>query len=94
MIRNGDDLEDDFELDEIVALSDGEQEPLDVEDEFVPDEPENLDATVPAKPVPSSAAADAVTSKKRKRREKEKERKVWLHEITLLHFSPVEAIIK
>ncbi|KAH6918925.1 U3-containing 90S pre-ribosomal complex subunit-domain containing protein [Coprinopsis sp. MPI-PUGE-AT-0042] len=73
MIRNGDDLEDDFELDELVALSDGEQEPLDVEDEFVPDEPENLDAGVPVKPVPSTV--EAATSKKRKRREKEKERK-------------------
>jgi len=62
---NGDDIDDDFVLDDIVALSDPEDEPeiapLDDEDEFV----EAQEAPPPAELL-----------KKRKRREKEKERKV------------------
>ena len=78
MDRKGDDLEDDFQLDELVALSDGEQEAVGVDDEFSLDDAESVDdrnAGKTASP-PSNAEAGA-TSKKRKRREKEKERKVW-----------------
>jgi len=62
---NGDDIDDDFVLDDIVALSDPEDEPaiapLEDEDEFV-----NAEES----PAPTEVL------KKRKRREKEKERKV------------------
>ncbi|KAG2020689.1 hypothetical protein CC2G_005997 [Coprinopsis cinerea AmutBmut pab1-1] len=70
MMRNGDDLEDDFVVDDLVALSEEEVDSPDLDDEFVADD---HDASPPTttNDQPSQAAA----SKKRKRREKEKERK-------------------
>lgn len=69
MIRqNGDDLDDDFVPDDLVALSDdGASEPTeDVQDLLSADE-DDAEAT--------SKAKEDVQEKKRKRREKEKERK-------------------
>lgn len=69
--HRGDDLDDDFVPDELVALSDQE-------DTYSPEDEDitallSADETEPTKaePTPNEAAA----AKKRKRREKEKERK-------------------
>jgi hypothetical protein len=84
MKHGGDDLEDDFVLDEIVALS-GDEAPgaaqLDDEDIFIDDDgqtPEEEDDTDEVGlAAPTSHSRDLTASaKKRKRREKEKERKV------------------
>lgn len=67
MMNRGDDLDDDFVLDELVALSDGEgagDTHLEDEDVFVDDQGSE-DEVVP----------DTVSTKKRKQREKEKEKK-------------------
>ena len=84
MKHGGDDLEDDFVPDDIVALS-GDEAPgdaqLDDEDIFVDDDgqtPEEEDDTDEiGLAAPTSQSRDLTASaKKRKRREKEKERKV------------------
>jgi len=82
MKHGGDDLEDDFVLDDIVALS-GDEAPcaarFDDEDIFVDDdaEEEEDDTDEVALPAPTTLSGDLTASaKKRKRREKEKERKV------------------
>ncbi|KAF7978109.1 hypothetical protein HWV62_1522 [Athelia sp. TMB] len=69
MIRqNGDDLEDDFVPDDLVALSEDENE-NDVQELLIPDE-DAVEDDAQAK-----AKAEGDQAKKRKRREKEKERK-------------------
>lgn len=90
MKHGGDDLEDDFVLDDIVALSGDEAVPdaqFDDEDVFVDDggqtpEEEDDSDTVGfgvAVGAPTSSSKDlhlTASAKKRKRREKDKERKV------------------
>lgn len=70
--HGGDDLDDDFVPDELVALSDEEETYHSPEDEDIT-ALLSADETEPTKaePTPNEAAA----AKKRKRREKEKERK-------------------
>lgn len=70
--HGGDDLDDDFVPDELVALSDEEDNYHSPEDEDIT-ALLSADETEPTKaePIPNEAAA----AKKRKRREKEKERK-------------------
>jgi protein CMS1 len=91
MKHGGDDLEDDFILDDIVALS-GDEAPgdaqLEDEDIFVddggqtPEEEDDTDETGPTVPTSSSNDPQSTASaKKRKRREKEKERKVSSSEV-------------
>lgn len=85
MKHGGDDLEDDFVPDDIVALS-GDEAPgdvrLDDEDIFVDDggqTPEEEDTDEVGLVAPTSSLNDLrlnTSAKKRKRREKEKERKV------------------
>lgn len=88
MNHTGDDLEDDFILDDTVALS-GDEEPqslvtrLDDEDIFVDlgsdDEGRDVEGeegeTEIGNDTRESAVVTGITDKKRKRREKEKERK-------------------
>ncbi|KAG5639604.1 hypothetical protein H0H81_010806 [Sphagnurus paluster] len=80
MNQGGDDLEDDFVIDDLVALSeDDEAAPLDgafFSDDGGDNNLENdASADEDVDTQPSVNAGDAVISKKRKRREKEKERK-------------------
>lgn len=69
MNQGGDDLQDDFVIDELVALSADEDDPADRP--FFSDDA--LD-TIPA-PETGDQLASAAVAKKRKRREKDKERK-------------------
>ncbi|KAG6885069.1 hypothetical protein C0993_006148 [Termitomyces sp. T159_Od127] len=80
-MNRGDDLEDDFVIDDLVALSDDEAA---AEADFFSDENDNDSAGSAEEevaaggeldPKPKSADMEAALAKKRKRREKEKERK-------------------
>lgn len=79
MLQGGDDLEDDFVIDELVALSEDEGAG---EGEFFSDAAEQMSGAEEAEydnEVPEVAKDDvavaAASAKKRKRREKEKEKK-------------------
>lgn len=81
--HGGDDLEDDFVPDDLVALSDDEtpgNARLEEEDIFIDDEgqtpEEEEDEAEEVKAAAASSSQTALSEKKRKRREKEKERKV------------------
>ncbi len=80
--HGGDDLEDDFVPDDLVALSDDEtpgNARLEDEDIFIDDEgqtPEEEDEAEEVAAAAASSSQTALSEKKRKRREKEKERKV------------------
>ncbi|TFK42903.1 U3-containing 90S pre-ribosomal complex subunit-domain containing protein [Crucibulum laeve] len=85
--QGGDDLEDDFVLDDIVALSEEEDEIEDEaffsdapEDAVQPQDEEHLDAK--DEPEPSPIIDEATVAKKRKRREKEKERRAKKRKLT------------
>jgi len=85
--HGGDDLEDDFVPDDLIALS-GDEAPgsarLDDEDIFIDDEgqtPEEEDDAEAAAAAAASSSQTALSEKKRKRREKEKERKVFFETI-------------
>lgn len=89
MKHGGDDLEDDFVPDDLVALSDDEtpgNARLDDEDIFIDDEGQTPEEEDEGDEVPAAAASSsqtALSEKKRKRREKEKERKVSFEMIFL-----------
>lgn len=74
--QNGDDLEDDFVLDDLVALSEDEndiQELLSADEDVVED---------PVADVQKKAKAEGDQAKKRKQRGKEKERKAKVYIIS------------
>ena len=76
--QGGDDLEDDFVLDELVALSDNEgpgDARLDDEDVFVNADDDVQDGDENEESGETAVNANSALAKKRKRREKEKERK-------------------
>lgn len=76
--QNGDDLEDDFVLDDLVALSEDEndiQELLSVDEDAVED---------PVADAEKKAKAEGDQAKKRKQRGKEKERKAKVYIILTL----------
>ncbi|TFK26423.1 hypothetical protein FA15DRAFT_667515 [Coprinopsis marcescibilis] len=73
-MRKGDDLDDDFVVDELVALSEDEGSP-ELDDEFVADEPVEEGSNAEDGATVQNVSTDPKNSKKRKRREKEKERK-------------------
>jgi len=76
--QGGDDLDDDFVLDELVALSDNEgpgDARLDDEDVFVNADDDVQDGDENEESGETAVNANSALAKKRKRREKEKERK-------------------
>ncbi|KAF9036739.1 U3-containing 90S pre-ribosomal complex subunit-domain containing protein [Panaeolus papilionaceus] len=87
--QRGDDLDDDFVPDDIVALSgDEEVDPLILDDEDVfvnpeDDDPQSIDSEDDTEQQPSQPQNTAGTdAKKRKRREKQKERKAKKRKLT------------
>lgn len=87
-MQQGDDLEDDFVIDDLVALS-GEED-VGLEGGFFSDggdegtdgmSGDEDDATGDTQTAVTQSSADAVALKKRKRREKEKEKKAKVREL-------------
>ncbi|KAF6764856.1 U3-containing 90S pre-ribosomal complex subunit-domain containing protein [Ephemerocybe angulata] len=73
MAHRGDDLEDDFVLDELVELSEEEGSIHEIDDDS---NHEDEEEAAPSAPAASTSSDPSVLLKKRKRREKEKEKKL------------------
>ncbi|KAF5324946.1 hypothetical protein D9611_004355 [Ephemerocybe angulata] len=73
MAHRGDDLEDDFVLDELVELSEEEGSIHEIDDDS---NHEDEEEAAPSAPAASTTSDPSVLLKKRKRREKEKEKKL------------------